>query len=330
MLPPSLFARPVHRLALSRLVATRRTLIHAPLFQHLVQNDTLDNVFSEKGLDNAWNKRIDLYAKRLNQFEPQLFTSNNDHSFINIENLQNLMLKNSRNSDKYDMLIYCSLLHNLQFSISSLRNITSQKLDIKKSTSLLDYSPDIKTNNSLPNYFIPNSDNTNDPPIFVKAIDTFFGSIQEFKTLLLNSALSISGDGFTWLVARQKRSNDELTSDGLFILNTYNAGLPFNFYKAGHLNDIQTSLNQKKNTENNDNDTNINIQRRSVQDAQDFDRFDTEIVYNPLLAIDASPKAYLTDYGVFGKRDYLENIWNATNWQIVESRLPSLELGYQT
>ncbi|RCK57791.1 37S ribosomal protein MRP1, mitochondrial [Candida viswanathii] len=42
----------------------------------------------------------------------------------------------------------------------------------------------------------------------------------------------------------------------------------------------------------------------------------------PLLAIDASPRNYLIDYGVFGKQAYLENVWECIDWEVVSRRLP--------
>ena len=54
-----------------------------------------------------------------------------------------------------------------------------------------------------------------------------------------------------------------------------------------------------------------------------------DTTYVPLLAIDASPKFWLYDYGVFGKKEYLNRVWDSINWSVVESRLPQkYELKY--
>lgn len=42
----------------------------------------------------------------------------------------------------------------------------------------------------------------------------------------------------------------------------------------------------------------------------------------PALSIDASPRTYLLDYGVFGKQKYLENCWECIDWDVVLRRLP--------
>ena len=51
----------------------------------------------------------------------------------------------------------------------------------------------------------------------------------------------------------------------------------------------------------------------------------SNVRYFPLLAIDASPKAWLHDYGVFGKQKYLDRVWESIEWKLVENRLPIFE-----
>lgn len=41
----------------------------------------------------------------------------------------------------------------------------------------------------------------------------------------------------------------------------------------------------------------------------------------PLLAINCWDNAYIYDYGVTGKADYLDNMWNSINWDVINKRL---------
>jgi Fe-Mn family superoxide dismutase len=41
----------------------------------------------------------------------------------------------------------------------------------------------------------------------------------------------------------------------------------------------------------------------------------------PILAINCWDIAYMTDYGVTGKADYLTNVWDCINWEVVNRRL---------
>ncbi|GMF98242.1 unnamed protein product [[Candida] boidinii] len=57
------------------------------------------------------------------------------------------------------------------------------------------------------------------------------------------------------------------------------------------------------------------VEAEENADSRDF-------IYRPLLSIGSNPSFYLSDYGVFGKEQYLENVWNCIDWNIVNSRIP--------
>ena len=171
-----------------------------------------------------------------------------------------------------------------------------------------------------------------------EALISSFGSLVEFKTLLINSNLALAGDGFTWLVARRQldkrtshndMANSDIEYDKLFILNTYNAGTPFNFSTSGIMNELNnqyTNLEKQRAKEAGKVDGSDvaakHTRTKFIYETQQKGFSGKEVSYIPLLAIDASPKTWLTDYGVFGKREYLERIWDSIEWRIVESRLP--------
>ncbi|CCH62458.1 hypothetical protein TBLA_0H01710 [Henningerozyma blattae CBS 6284] len=322
-------------------LVTKRNL-HAGGLKNLIQISSLDGLFSKEGLDNAWFNRSKMYVNQLNAHLNNQQTSSSAAdmlSSLNISNLESFILKYSKSSDKTDLVILASLLYNLQFSLSSLRpSLTS--------VALLKEKPKTLYNNDVISVLSSNSNNPSTiqgTEALSQALIGSFGSIEEFKTNFINSALSISGDGYTWLVARHKKNNfssssSSLVSDGLFVVNTYNAGTPFNIGKVGHLNEITSKLSNNKNMENKSQQDNLDMMvdstsssisyQKSVTEAQNYDRFDHNIHYIPILAIDSSPKAYLTDYGSFGKILYLNNIWNSIDWNVAQSRLPKIELAY--
>lgn len=300
-----------------------------PQLQHLAGaeagNVPLAGVFSVKGLQNAWFERANYYASQLNKF-----TQGTQET-----TLENIIYEDSRSYIKRHVTNYASLLYNLEFAMQSLHGNGDEGCMPEKhlGRDTLLATPDILSE-------IKNEPRTTGNLELQQLLENSFGSIAEFKTLLLNSALAISGEGFTWLVARKVKQSeiDMISSSGenkilfdkLFVLNTYNAGTPFNFNRAN----IMTNL--RKTHENKTKETTKAKEEENLSEADEFKKslkeirrlkneaVEEDLAYIPLLAIDASPKAWLHDYGVFGKQKYLENVWNATEWRVVESRLAGL------
>lgn len=291
-----------------------RTIRTRPL-DHLNRDAPLEGLLSQKGLQMAWFDRAEYYTSKLNHY-----TKNNPE--LQEMSLESILSSYSKSANKKDILTYASLLYNLQFSMSSLQGNQRSLLkenEKPKADALL------KTPDSSINF--ANEPITSGNNILQTELETSFGSIVEFRTLLLNSSLAVSGDGFTWLLARKYKnaysnnnpSTSETLFDKLFIMNTYNAGSPFNFNNGGMMDNLKKEYLNKlkqqgiepiiKNPE-------LSDIERAKQTAFD------DTVYIPLLAIDASPKAWLNDYGVFGKQEYLERVWESINWKSVETRLP--------
>lgn len=292
----------------------------APVLEHLSQEAPLPGLFSPQGLNNAWFERAQLYTNKLNKF------TNNAEELP----LETLIYENAQSSVKRHIVNYASLLFNLRFALSSLRGcnkdlpnvneINSKELLATPQLSLKYANEPLETGNK----------------ILHNALTSSFGSIVEFRSLFLNSNLAISGDGFTWLVARRHTMNDsdsqsssKVEYDKLFILNTYNAGTPFNFNKSGHMDSLhlQYSKNLETVSENESVDDSHSLQSKSIEEAKQTEAH-KKVSYIPLLAIDASPKAWLHDYGVFGKQKYLDRVWESIEWNVVESRLPDKTVSY--
>jgi superoxide dismutase, Fe-Mn family len=124
-----------------------------------------------------------------------------------------------------------------------------------------------------------------------------FGNLSALRNLMFQTALSIHGSGWVWLVVSQ--------SSGLRVLATYNAGTPFNL-KARQTQDPNTSWN-------------LDTIRHSQQTAGMRANRRHEYLILPILGLNVWEHAYVTDYGVNGKQQYLKNWWSAINWHRVNT-----------
>ncbi|QEU58259.1 Mrp1 [Kluyveromyces lactis] len=270
-----------------------------PSFEHLNKDRGLSGLFSKEGLQSAWFDRAEHYTEKLNSY-----TANTDE-----KPLETIIHENANISSKKQIFNYASLLYNLKFSMSSLKGSSLPLPTEKLNRSELLKTPELTLTFGNEPLSMGNER-------LHQALVQSFGSIVEFRSLLLNSNNAISGDGYTWLVARQFKTADPsaIKFDQLFIVNTYNAGSPFNSNRAGSFKHLQESI--KKKTEG--------FKADKLESAVDAVMY-PGTKYFPLLAIDASPKAWLPDYGVFGKQQYLDSVWESIEWKVVENRLPAFE-----
>lgn len=288
-----------------------------PSLGHLTPKSGLEGVFSPKGLENAWFQRAEHYTEKLNAL-----TSGSEEI-----PLEKLIYESAKSGVKRNLVNYASLLHNLRFALSSLHGCSQKLPDVSQ----LGLNQLLKTPELTLEYANEPINTGNEK--LQAAIVASFGSLVEFRTLLLNSNAAISGDGFTWLVARKVPSQDfdsqRVEFDRLFILNTYNAGTPFNFNRKGHMDELRTQYEKTKEDTPHEAPQGVTpLKSKSVEEARQTEAFkDTE--YIPLLAIDASPKAWLHDYGSYGKSVYLDRVWESIEWSVVESRLPERALSHQ-
>lgn len=122
-----------------------------------------------------------------------------------------------------------------------------------------------------------------------------FGTLSALRNLIFQTALSIHGSGWVWLVVGP--------NSDLKVLATYNAGTPFNI-KARQPQDPNTNWN-------------LDNTRPSQQTGGLRPNRKHEYLVLPLLGLNVWEHAYIVDYGVNGKQQYLKNWWSAINWQRV-------------
>lgn len=114
---------------------------------------------------------------------------------------------------------------------------------------------------------------------------------------MFQTALSIHGSGWVWLVVGP---NSELR-----VLATYNAGTPFSI-RQRQVQDPNTQWNL---------DTSGRYGLQQTSGLRPNRKHEYLIL--PLLGLNCWEHAYITDYGVAGKQEYLKNWWSAINWQRV-------------
>lgn len=293
---------------------------------------------SSKGLQYAWKDRLQI-------LETKLATQIKDKPQFMNKSYLDVVLENATMANRRELVQICSMLHNLQFTWSCLRKDWEfSNINVAQSNN----------KDKIDNYY-DNGNTTicSNYPLdqgcikLHNAIVDSFDSMKQFKLTFLDSANAIGGDGFTWLVARlhydnlpfannnnfnfnsnNNNDNENLSSssvynsvfgksmkfDSLFIVNTYNAGTPYQLNTWVKYNSYLKGMDKLQTTEWMDQLNKIVQSNLKYQD--------NCIKYVPLLAVDASPKMWLTDFGVTGKEIYLNKIWNYINWEIVQLRLP--------
>lgn len=135
---------------------------------------------------------------------------------------------------------------------------------------------------------------------FRSLISNSFASDEALKTELLTTAASMFGSGWVWLVLDQYNC--------LRILCTYNAGTPYTEAYRRQNKDVNTSQTLGSTT----NDTN-EVTRLAF-------RKSTNNWITPLLNINVWEHAWLEDFGVNGKEEYLTCLWKAIDWNAVYKR----------
>lgn len=295
----------------------------------------LPGLFSNKTVEELWYTRGQRLVDNLNG---QIAKQKVENAPLNLEELINVSFSKP---DLQELFTNASLLHNLQFYLESLQ------ANEGRSFTKADVSALFETPNSSVNI-----DNVPRDEALAEWIVDSFGSMIEFKTLLLNSAASIKGDGTTWLVAQATYSESAMRDgakngasfDTLAIMNTYNAGIVDDSMRSGQLTKMKyqklakmeaaqrrvlerkelAGQEQELATEAEEVQKTSTIQENSLGSIEEAEEnylyFDRKLL--PLLAIDSSMRTYLEDYGVYGKRKYLENVWHCIDWDVVASRTP--------
>lgn len=159
-----------------------------------------------------------------------------------------------------------------------------------------------------------------------KELEASFSSIDTLRSTMLATAAAMFGPGFVWLV-----QDNPQRGHAFKILTTYLAGTP---YPGAH----HRQQNRDLNTSNLENEEDYLRQNRVQNSAGAFGsaaanrgmgsidgggRLDEQRFGGadcvPVLCVNTWEHAYLMDWGLEGKMQYLETWWDHIDWEVVQS-----------
>ncbi|CAX42701.1 mitochondrial ribosomal protein precursor, small subunit [Candida dubliniensis CD36] len=304
-------------------------------------NANFEGLFTNNAINQLWFQRGQQLVQNLNQHLAQTnngllsdtnTSGTNDNGNENIVNysLNEIVSITMNKPELFHIHKNATNLYNLQFFFENIRQLEQQPQEIIPS------GPEVLLKTPKDQFKNVPSDKE-----LVDWIEHSFGSIQELRNLIINSAKGIKGDGTVWLVAESTMSENYLSKSNfssplfhnLAIVNTYNGGMIDDSERSGQLRRMKSVLQQQqqqeeeeegegKSTENKQkNNSTSEFELGSVEQAELETAFHNKRLV-PALAIDVSPRNYLIDYGAYGKQQYLENVWECIDWDIVLRRLP--------
>lgn len=135
-------------------------------------------------------------------------------------------------------------------------------------------------------------------PQLLNSIKNTFQSLENFRNEFLLAADIMSGNGWVFLVEDQNKE--------LKIVTCNNDGTPY-FYGRNQAYDLNTVFEYQN-------------YKKLMKYKQDI--LDNVKDYSlPLLCINVWEHAYIVDYGVTGKAEYLEKVWDNIDWNVINSRV---------
>lgn len=290
------------------------------------KNQDFQGLFSAEAIDQLWYQRGAGLIDGLNQLLAKTSSEDgSDSTAVAAGNLQGLIAQTIRKPELYGVYAYSAQLYNLQFFFEGLKESSETPRQ------------------SLPNDLLrsPKTTFSNEPhdDVLREWIIESLGSIAEFRTLLLNSAKGIKGDGTAWLVAESKEGQwaasekHTLEFTNLAVVNTYNTGVVDDSLRSGQLSRLQQQKQAKEAQLKEQGSSEVTEELKEIEseierlalgtvEEAEFSKLYHGKKLLPVLAIDASMRNYLFDYGVYGKQQYLENVWECIDWDVVARRLP--------
>lgn len=138
------------------------------------------------------------------------------------------------------------------------------------------------------------------PDVLTAYIPDTFSSLEALKIELLATAEAMFGCGWVWLVLDHNKR--------FRILCTYNAGTPYG--EAFRRQDTDMNTGQT-----------LGSDAKYTSAIQKAAKGPGIRNFLPLVNINCWQHVWITDYGVLGKRNYLEAWWKKVDWEIVAGRL---------
>ncbi|PWY98392.1 manganese and iron superoxide dismutase [Testicularia cyperi] len=163
--------------------------------------------------------------------------------------------------------------------------------------------------------------NTTPLPKLATAISKSFGSFPEMCLAFSSAAYGMSGSGWVWLVTDQHRNIGVVPTFGAGTVIVQNRMQQGKHFLLPSINDQTTG--SADGSKSSSSSTNASERPSRPMDSLFSGLGITDKVGKdlyPLLNISVHEHAWLNDYGIMGKEEYLTRFWNCVNWDKVEER----------
>ncbi|KAK5110801.1 hypothetical protein LTR62_005512 [Meristemomyces frigidus] len=166
-------------------------------------------------------------------------------------------------------------------------------------------------------------------PSLKQSLCNTFGTIDTLKATMLDTAATMFGPGYVWLVWARNLDNAPVggssKSRGSWrILTTYLAGTPYP--EAGYRQQGIDANNQNAHSYNDYMKATppvgmFGAHSKSGQEQAKMPPGGTQVL--PVLCVNTWEHVWLRDYGINGKRKYLADWWGVIDWGLVEQKTPT-------
>jgi superoxide dismutase, Fe-Mn family len=150
---------------------------------------------------------------------------------------------------------------------------------------------------------------TEPSPSFFADLEDSFSSFDTLRTEMIETADAMFGPGFVWIVKDQEAGKMKL-------LCTYLAGSPF---PLAHLRSQQNDMATFSSSGSAGYANHVGSFGPYSRMGMANNRAPGGYNSYPILCVNTWEHAYLRDYGVGGKRTYLERWWDRIDWAVVEN-----------
>lgn len=159
-------------------------------------------------------------------------------------------------------------------------------------------------------------------PKVATAISKSFGSFPEMCLAFSSAAYGMAGSGWVWLVTDQHRNLGVVPTFGSGTVVVHNRMQQGKHFLLPSINDQSTgSADGAKSAPSSSSERPSRPADSLFGGLGISDKVGKELY--PLLNISVHEHAWLNDYGIMGKEEYLTRFWNCVNWDKVEERFDS-------
>ena len=218
--------------------------------------------------------------------------------------IQSLVVATARDPAKAALFNYASMAYNNHFFFKNLVSFLSQSTWL----TTLNLTFKAMQGRSLP---IPG-------PLQEELVNTF-GSISTLRRLMLETANSMFGPGFVWLVQHRDRYSKK--GQSFAVMNTYIAGSPL---PGAHYRKQSVDLNNQASKD--EAILESALSPKTAPKEASFQNRSTKlhvppggIAVNPILCVNTWEHVWMFDWGIAGKEKYLESWWESIDWDIVNA-----------